>query len=541
MSLLSAVALPNDTPVDLYLSQQADLSAVERFAQRQGAELVPLQARYYRDLIPFARPRPGEQYGFEVDLDACTGCKACVAACHSLNGLDEGESWRSVTLLRGGAPNRPFQQTVTGACHHCIDPACMKGCPVDAYEKDPVTGVVSHLDDQCIGCRYCTLTCPYEVPVYNGRRGIVRKCDMCQDRLVAGEAPACVQACPNSAIRVTIVDMATTCAAAPGNSLVPGAPPSSITVPTTVYRTATGRIHELPVANQSSRAPAHAHLPLTVMLVLTQLSVGAFVIDLLLRYLSVQGTSGARSTVDAAVAVASGLVALAASVLHLGRPRYCYRAIIGFRHSWLSREAVAFGAFTPLASLYALVLWFGAPIGGPWLAGLGGLAAGCGLAGVGCSVLIYTTTRRSSWRIEAVTAKFGLTAAMCGSAAVAWASLVSGNPTTARILLVVLVGVTAVKLGGESMVFRHRRHPGHGERDQRGRLMLRDLRTNTAWRYAVGTVAGVILPLVTLGSIASNGRATVVVATLATAVLGGTVAGELLERSLFFTTASSPR
>lgn len=538
MSLLFAVAPPDGTPLERYLSQQADLSAVERFGQRHGAGLVPLQARYYRDLIPLARPRPGEQYGFEVDLDACTGCKACVAACHSLNGLDEGESWRSVTLVRGGTPDRPFQQTVTSACHHCVDPACMKGCPVDAYEKDPVTGVVTHLDDQCIGCRYCTLTCPYEVPAYNHRQGIVRKCDMCQDRLAAGEAPACVQACPNGAIRVTIVDVKGASAAAPGNSLLPGAPPSSITVPTTVYRTATGRIHELSGANQSSRGPAHPHLPLTVMLVLTQLSVGAFVIDFLVRSLSIQGTGGARSTLDAAVAVASGVVALAASVLHLGRPRYFYRAIIGFRHSWLSREAVAFGAFTGLASLYALVLWFGASIGGRWLSGLGGLAAACGLAGVGCSVLIYTTTRRSSWRIEAVTAKFALTAAMCGSAGVAWASLVSGNATTARILLVVLVGVTTVKLGGESMVFRRRRN---GARDQRGDLMWGDLRTNTAWRFAVGTISGVILPLVTLGLMGGDGQAGAMGATLTTAVLIGTVAGELLERSLFFTTASSPR
>ncbi|HEX9506293.1 MAG TPA: 4Fe-4S dicluster domain-containing protein, partial [Acidimicrobiia bacterium] len=194
MTLLSAVAPVVETPVDRWLSEQADLSAVERFAQRHEGELVPRQARYYRDLIPLSAPGPGQQYGFEVDLDACTGCKACVTACHSLNGLDDDESWRSVTLLTGGSATQPFQQTVTAACHHCVDPACLNGCPVDAYEKDPVTGIVSHLDDQCIGCSYCTLSCPYEVPVYNRGRGIVRKCDMCTGRLAVGEAPACVQA-----------------------------------------------------------------------------------------------------------------------------------------------------------------------------------------------------------------------------------------------------------------------------------------------------------------------------------------------------------
>jgi formate dehydrogenase iron-sulfur subunit len=231
MSLLSAVEAVDETPIDRFLADQAGGTAVERFAQRHAADLLPRQARYYRDLLPATPPGPGQQYGFEVDLDACTGCKACVVACHRLNGLDDGESWRTVSVVRGGTVAQPVQQTVTAACHHCVDPACLKGCPVDAYEKDPVTGIVAHLDDQCIGCSYCTLTCPYEVPVYNASRGIVRKCDMCTGRLAEGEAPACVQACPNGAISVALVDTAAARERAAA-TLVPGAPPSSITVPT---------------------------------------------------------------------------------------------------------------------------------------------------------------------------------------------------------------------------------------------------------------------------------------------------------------------
>src|SRR5204863_9647202 len=99
--------------------------------------------------------------------------------------LEEGGAWRVASLVDGLRVDNAlaFQQTVTSACHHCVDPACLSGCPVDAYEKDPVTGIVKHLDDQCIGCSYCTLTCPYEVPSFNHRLGIVRKCDMCSDRL----------------------------------------------------------------------------------------------------------------------------------------------------------------------------------------------------------------------------------------------------------------------------------------------------------------------------------------------------------------------
>ena len=61
-------------------------------------------------------------------------------------------------------PELPVLQHVTTACHHCLDPACLNACPVDAYEKDPVTGIVRHLDDQCFGCQYCTLACPYDAP-----------------------------------------------------------------------------------------------------------------------------------------------------------------------------------------------------------------------------------------------------------------------------------------------------------------------------------------------------------------------------------------
>src|SRR5215210_7374922 len=192
-------------PLGRVLEQQQRLTAVEKFAQRHADGAEPLQAKYYRELIPLESPRDGQQYAFEVDLDRCSGCKACVTACHELNGLDEEETWPSVGLLLGGTSGLPVLQHVTSACHHCLDPACLYGCPVNAYEKDPVTGIVKHLDDQCIGCQYCILKCPYDVPKYSKARGIVRKCDMCSGRLAVGEAPACVQACPNEAIRITVV------------------------------------------------------------------------------------------------------------------------------------------------------------------------------------------------------------------------------------------------------------------------------------------------------------------------------------------------
>ena len=103
----------------------------------------------------------------------------------------------------------------------------MIACPVNAYEKDPVTGIVKHLDDQCFGCQYCTLACPYDVPKYQPSRGIVRKCDMCSDRLAVGEAPACVQACPHQAIRINIVETQQVIEDAEADHFLPAAPRSA--------------------------------------------------------------------------------------------------------------------------------------------------------------------------------------------------------------------------------------------------------------------------------------------------------------------------
>ena len=152
--------------IEAYLQEQHDLTAVERFSQAHDKLHLggrPHLESHYKELIPLEKPRPGQQYGFEVDLDRCTGCKACVTACHNLNGLDPGETWRAVGLIHS-VSGKPMQQTVTTACQHCLEPACSHGCPVNAYEKDPVTGIVKHLDDQCIGCQYCILKCPYDVP-----------------------------------------------------------------------------------------------------------------------------------------------------------------------------------------------------------------------------------------------------------------------------------------------------------------------------------------------------------------------------------------
>src|SRR5690606_21396377 len=307
--------------------------------------------------IPLTQPEQGQQYGFQVDLDACTGCKACVVGCNKLNGLDEDEAWRSVGVIHGGAAEAPVQRTVTTACHHCLDPGCMKGCPVGAYEKDAQTGIVKHLDDQCIGCHYCTLTCPYEVPQFNKRLGIVRKCDMCQDRLAEGEAPACVESCPHGAISIKIVEISEVLDDAQGDAFLPGAPSPGITAPTTTYTTASSLPRNVLPANFYNVRPAAKHLPLVVLLVLIQLSVGAFGIDALMNWGAYTELASTLGRTQSLVALSMGVLALFASTFHIGRPQYAFRAFIGLRTSWMSREIIAFGAFVKLGAIYALSFW----------------------------------------------------------------------------------------------------------------------------------------------------------------------------------------
>ena len=534
------------TPIDRYLAEQRDATAVGRFARwhQEDHGSVLAELTHYRELVPLERPGPGEQYAFEVDLDSCTGCKACVSACNHMNGLDDGESWRSVGLLVGSRDDQPFQQAVTTGCHHCEEPACLSGCPVNAYEKNAETGIVHHLDDQCIGCRYCILMCPYEVPKFSDRLGIVRKCDMCSGRLAAGEAPACAQACPNGAIRITVVSQTGAARGGDGGTMVPGAPDSRITLPATVYRTTRPALLASEAADRAVTEPAHNHPPLVVMLVLTQLSVGAFATDFLLTALSRREVAGAF---PAAFALATGLLALGASLLHLGRPRYAYRAVVGLRHSWLSREIVAFGGFAAAAVAYAAVRWL-QPGAKPLTLALGALVLLTGAAGVGCSVMIYAVTKRTWWRASVTTPRFILSGAVSGVAAVLAASLVAAAlrgagalPALTRPLALTVVAATVAKLLLEAEVLRNRRPESPEDLARTARLLRGPLRTLAQRRVAAGVAGGVVAPGI-LALLAASPRAPVSLASgLAVAGALLVLAGELWERTAFFRAVAAPR
>ncbi|MDB4972335.1 MAG: molybdopterin oxidoreductase [Myxococcaceae bacterium] len=532
-------------PVTALLETQRSLTAVDRFSKLHEAPDAPLHAKFYRDLIPLDKPKPGEQFAFEVDLDACTGCKACVVACHNLNGLDTDELWRTVGLVHGGTAKAPVQQTITTSCHHCVEPACMLGCPTQAYEKDPVTGIVKHLDDQCFGCQYCTLMCPYDAPKYNAERGIVRKCDMCSDRLAHGEAPACVQACPNGAIAIRIVDQESIVASSDVGMFVPGAPDPEHTLPTTQYKTQRALPSNLRPADFYHTSAEHSHPPLVIMLTLTQLSVGAFAVAYAAERLHAAPVGSLLMQTLYACTLA--LVALGASVFHLGRPLLAYRAVLGLRTSWLSREALVFGLFAQLAIGYGVLV--AAPLlpdfpGKSWVLGLApGMRVGAilsGLFGVFCSVMVYVATRREQWSFTQTGVKFFSTTLLLGCASVLTVSTwgetaeVAGRPS---LLQSVIVVATLLKLAFEGQSLSHASDRRSTALKRMAVVMRGELLRVTLSRFALLLVGGLLLPLGLIWNLFPATAATPITLTILFALLGG----ELAERYLFFRAAPASR
>lgn len=443
--------------IDQLLAEQKRLQTpVARFSEVHHKRKPDL-ADHYRSLIPLTKPGEGEQYAFEVSLDRCTGCKACVSACHSLNGLDDDEAWRDVGTLLGGKDTPGWQQTITTACHHCADPGCMNGCPVGAYEKEKDTGIVRHLDDQCIGCSYCILKCPYDVPKYSKKRGIVRKCDMCHQRLAEGEAPACVQACPTEAIRIITVPRDKSPEArvkaasadlfqATAHSAQSAIPASSITLPTTRY---VGR--EVPLtataADVEALVPQHAHWPLVFMLMLTQAGAGLLMTSDGNLPITLTGT-------------AIFFAGMGASVFHLGQPLKAWRFFLGLRTSWLSREILMFSMFAPipmaLVALALLPLFPQLPLPSfvvdllPLAKQVTMLSAtGIGLIAVFTSVMIYHDTKRSLWRFPLGAMRFFGTVASfaaLGNAIISPSPLAAGL-FIATVLVKLIPEIRLLKLG----------------------------------------------------------------------------------------------
>lgn len=155
--------------------------------------------------------------GVLVDTTKCVGCRACEAACAESNNLpgpvsagDDGVfksrrtmDTRTYTVVNAAAtPAASPARFIKRQCMHCVEPACASACLVRALDKTPTGPVVYH-KDRCLGCRYCMVACPFEVPKYEYESALpyVQKCTFCADRQAKGEAPACTSVCPSGALQ----------------------------------------------------------------------------------------------------------------------------------------------------------------------------------------------------------------------------------------------------------------------------------------------------------------------------------------------------
>lgn len=145
------------------------------------------------------------------DSTRCAGCRACESACAESNNLpvptDEmvagtirktNENQRSAINAFTTENGEIYCRT---ACMHCNEPACAAACLTQAMYKTK-EGPVIWRGDKCMGCRYCMVSCPFDVPKfeYHSANPIIQKCDMCYDRQKEGKLPACVENCPAEAL-----------------------------------------------------------------------------------------------------------------------------------------------------------------------------------------------------------------------------------------------------------------------------------------------------------------------------------------------------
>jgi Fe-S-cluster-containing dehydrogenase component len=160
------------------------------------------------------RPEPpSDAVGLLYDTTLCIGCKTCVVACQDANGLprdpagidakydapvDLSAKTKNVIKLYVEGGKRSF---VKVQCMHCVDPACTSACMLGALQKRE-HGIVSYDPALCVGCRYCEVACPYNVPRFEFAKATPKivKCELCRTRLAEGREPACSEVCPRKAV-----------------------------------------------------------------------------------------------------------------------------------------------------------------------------------------------------------------------------------------------------------------------------------------------------------------------------------------------------
>ncbi len=435
-----------------------------------------------------------KQHGFHFNADNCIACHACESACSEKNNLPPHLAFRKVGFIEGGSYPDVLRLNISMACNHCDDPVCLKGCPTLAYTKYVEYGAVLQDPDICFGCGYCTWVCPYNAPQLNPEKGEVEKCNMCVDRLEVGLKPACVSACLSNALDFGVVEEI------PARSqqaklTIPGFPDPDITRPNIRFhqtRSLPATFHRgdnAPVQYQKTgpgqegfstiplpktgamgwglRQMRSREDPLVAFTLLSQGVVGMFLIFFLLSRLP--GTIGEIFTAhplatQAMLFTLLGLqtAGLVMSTLHLGKPKYFYRAMNNLRHSWVSREILTMGGFYSLMGAYTFVTTFPALSGWmperiakmlPSLLGCG--AAIMGPLGLFCMAQCYRIRARPFWDHWHSEGAFYASALILGPLGVGFffgaAELADGWPVTPVLSLLALILVGGLVLQAVSL------------------------------------------------------------------------------------------
>lgn len=163
--------------------------------------------------------------GILYDATLCIGCKSCMVNCKKYNAMEGGALYHpgrdipyeyatpekiydapvelSATTLNiiKQYSDGPAHSFIKQHCLHCIDPACASVCPVGALYKDPTSGIVAYDKKKCIGCRYCQMACPFNIPKFewDSTKPEIVKCQLCRHRYASGGYSACCEFCPTGA------------------------------------------------------------------------------------------------------------------------------------------------------------------------------------------------------------------------------------------------------------------------------------------------------------------------------------------------------
>ncbi len=483
--------------------------------------------------IDLPKLQAGEQYRFHFDATKCVGCRCCEVACNEQNNNPFDIKWRRVGEMEGGTFPEVLQLFQSMSCNHCVDPACLNGCPTESYIKFD-NGIVFHDDDACIGCQYCTWNCPYGVPTYHEERKIVTKCHMCHERLAVGQSPACVQACPAGAIEIEVVNVAQWLEGdidTQGN--IPFSVDARVTQSTTRYTLPDNLPKNLAEADAHHLNKAHSELPLVFMTVLTQMSLGGFVALTLGQMLSLFGFESPNWIMALAVMLPAAL-GLPLSALHLGRPYKALSAMKNIKSSWLSREALALGLFTLLMNVI-VVLYF-LDLSPALIMMMETVTLLVGVAGIHSQAMIYRIKARPSWDQITTNLKF-FGSAYTGFLLLGVVAMLMDQVSS--VLPMITLGLI-VAVAQAFFTYEDRRSHNYASGDayqleRTNRLYTERFSLHVKVRYLLFSAGAILLPV--LSSVLWSAGMNSAAVTLLVVSLLLSSASELTDRFLFYVTS----